>query len=409
MSPPASATSAPPAIDLGDPGLYARGTPHELWRRLRVESPVFWNAPHSGRPGFWALTRYEDTVQVLRDARRFSSEGGNMLSTLARGADPAAGRMLVVTDAPRHLKLRQLLARAFAPRTLERLEQTMRATARALVAKAVEQGECDFVADVAARYPVAVICDLLGVPRADWPLMLELTSVAFASDEEPGGETPSAVRAAHSRILLYYAQLADERRRQPRDDLISVLAGAQIDGIPLTTEEILLNCDNLIIGGNETTRHAAAGGLLAFAELPGEWRRLQRDRGLVPSAVEEILRWTSPVMHVLRVAREDVEVRGSTVAAGEPVTVWLAAANRDDAIFAEPGRFDVGRAPNDHLTFAWGSHVCLGAFLARLELRVLLEELLARVRVSTLGGEPERVASTFVCGLKRLPLSLTAL
>ena len=393
-------------IDLADADLYMRDDGHSVWELLRREAPIFWNKGGNARPSFWALTRYEDVLSVARDSDSFSSEKGNMLSALAAGGDAAAGRMLVVTDPPRHALLRQLVARAFTPRALERLEQAVNTTVDDLLNEAVSRGTLDFVGDVAARLPVSLICDLLGVPHEDRRRMLKLTTLAFASDEAYGGASMAAVREAHVEILLYYTQLAAERRRAPREDLVSILACGEVDGEALTDEEVVLNCNNLIIGGNETTRHAAAAGLLALIDHPDQWQRLKDDPSLLESAADEILRWTAPVMHVLRIARDDVEIRGQRICAGEAVTLWLASANRDEEVFPDGERFDIGRRPNRHVTFGVGAHVCLGAFLARLELRVLFRELIRRVERVELIGPAERIRSTFVSGIRRMPVEL---
>ena len=331
-----------------------------------------------------------------------------MLASLAAGGDPAAGRMLVVTDPPRHAKLRRVVNGSVSPRVIRRLERTVRRVVDARLDEALERGTCDVVEVVAAPLPVAVVCDLMGIPETDWALLHDLTSRAFGFDD-PAFQERSAHETkagAHAEIMLYYSQLLDERRGHPGDDLVSVLASGEVDGEPLADEEILLNCDNLVLGGNETTRHSAAGALLALATHPDEWERLRSDPALVPQAVEEVLRWTTPAMHVLRVATRDGTVGGTAIAAGEAVTIWNASANRDERVFARASSFDVGRTPNRHLAFGFGEHFCVGAAIARLELRTLLEAVVERVRRLEVAGEPDRLRSNFIRGYRRLPLRL---
>lgn len=392
---------------MADPSLYEFGDPDRVWAFLRCHAPVFWNPETSG-PGFWAVTRHRDAVTVYNNVELFTSERGMMLGRNRSGGDPAAGRMLVVTDPPRHTKLRRIVGRPFTPRMMRRLEQGIRSSVVRHLDHAVAKGTCEFVSDVAARIPVSVICDLLGVPRDDWEWMHHLTSVAIGSgDPEADNEvTPAARAQAYTDILLYYTELVSDRRRKPADDVVSTLVGGNIDGLPLSDEDILLNCTNLVIGGNETTRHAASGGVLAFAERPQEWDRVRQDPDRVATAVEESLRWTTPVMHLMRTAVRDVDIGRQRVRAGDTVVVWNGSANRDEEVFENPQTFDACRRPNRHLAFGIGEHYCIGAALARLELKVLFEEMRTRVTSIELAGPVDRVPSIVLRGIKRLPLQL---
>jgi cytochrome P450 len=402
------ATIASAGIDLSDPDLHAHGDPHEVWRQLRARGPVHWNEEPNG-PGFWAVVRYAEAVQVYRDTDAFSSARGIVLRADRRAPDPGGGRMLALTDPPRHGKVRALVNRAFTPRTVARLEHTIRAVADSLVATALEQRRCEFVDGIAARLPVALTCDLMGVPSADWERMVELTQRAFGSDD-PAFQTGSSSRLsagrAHSEIMLFYGGLIAERRREPRDDLVSALANGRVDGEPLTTKEILLHCDNLLVAGLETVRHAIVGGLLALIERPERWRALASDRRLLDTGADEILRWTSPAVHVLRTASHDVQLGGQQVRAGDAVTIWNPSANRDEAVFAEPDRFDLARRPNRHLALGIGEHYCLGASLARLELRAVFGALLRSVRRVELAGPVLRLRSNLIAGYRSLPVEL---
>ncbi|MEU8180863.1 cytochrome P450 [Micromonospora sp. NPDC049044] len=387
--------------DLADPDLYADGDPHAVWRRLRAEQPLFWNE-QEGRPGFWAVTKYDDAMRIYKDPATFSSARGILLGTAQGRGDPAGGKMLALTDPPRHGQLRALVNRWFTPGAVSQLEEAMRRIARRLVDAAVARGDCDFVRDVAGPLPVHVICWLLGVPRADRDMLYELTSRAFGVEDRAGQS------AAHQNILLYFMELAEQRRLAPADDLVSVLVEATVEGKPLTDTEVLLTCDNLLVGGIENVRHAAAGGILALLDHPGELRRLRADPSLVPSAIEEILRWTSPATHIVRTVRREVQLRGRTIDPGSLVTIWNPSANRDEDVFPDADRFDVGRTPNRHLAMGVGEHFCIGAGVARQELRVLVEELLAGTAAIELAGAPVRLRSCEINGFERLPVKLVA-
>ena len=381
-------------LDLLDPRLHADYDLTAYWRHLRAHDPVRRHA------GFWSVTRHADVLAAVRDTETFTSLKGNMLRTLLRGHDPGAGRMIVVTDGPRHAVLRRLLTPGFGPRTLGPITRSIEAATRDLLGGLVRRGGGDFVEEVAAQVPLRAICELLGVPERDRQRVLELTGRAMLG--ESGTDKPGAeARIAQSEILLYYTRLAAERRDAPGDDVISLLVSAD-----LTEEEVLLNCYNLIIGGDETARLAMAGGVLALAEHDKEWARLRADPGLVEPAAEEILRWTTPAAHVGRTAVRDTELGGRAIAAGDVVALWTVSANRDEAVFDDPDTFDIGRRPNRHLTFGHGPHFCLGAQLARAELRALLAELRATVSSIEVTGPVTWLPSNFIRGVASLPVAL---
>ncbi|MFI6350933.1 cytochrome P450 [Streptomyces sp. NPDC050560] len=393
----------PASVDVADPELHGADALHPVWRWLRRNDPVRWSVRADGT-AYWSVTTHAEAVRVLRDSGTFSSERGMRLGGDARAAAAASRRMLIVTDPPRHAAIRRIIGSAFTARTVHRLEQNMRTTVTAALDRALGQDTCDFV-DTAALLPVSVICDLLGVPREDWGFMRERTTVAFSAVDEHGAPTDAAVEA-HAEILLYYAELAERRRRSPGDDVVTALVRGEVDGRPLSDEEIFLNCDGLISGGNETTRHAAVGGLLALAARPEAWQALCDDPGLVPTAVDEILRWTSPGAHTLRTATRDTELGGRTVGAGESVVVWGPSANRDEAVFDEPDAFVIDRKPNRHLTFGHGAHYCLGGALAVSELRVLFGELRQRVAGVEVAGPVRRVRSNHIAGFEEAVVAL---
>lgn len=398
-SPPGS--PGPPAdLNPANPRLYSQGDQHALWRWLRANDPVRWQPP-SELPGFWILTKYDDQRMVSRDPATFSSAKGILLRPEELGSDPGGGRTLALTDPPRHRQLRALVDDWFVLRSIRAMEAEVRQVTAEVVAGAVERGGCEFVSEVAARVPLYVICKMMGVPREDWERLFALTNDAFG--------TGDAVlqRLAHLDILQYFEDLAAARRKDPADDLVTVLATAEIGGEKLTPDELVLDCDNLVIAGTESTRIAASGGMLAFFENPGQWQAVSQDPSLLPTAVEEVLRWTSTATHLMRVATKQVEIRGHCIEAGDRVTLWLPSANRDEDVFDEPDRFDVRRTPNRHLALGVGEHFCLGSTLARTELRVLYDELLRQTARIDPAGEPILLNSIVVNGPEQLPVTLT--
>ncbi|MFD8781624.1 cytochrome P450 [Kitasatospora sp. NPDC059599] len=400
MTNPTGSLAAPPAVDLADPALYGAGDPESVWAALRRDHPVHWNDSPTGG-GFWAVTRHADVQRVLKDTATFTSAQGMRIGHNPTATAEAAGKMLIVTDAPRHGRIRRVISSAFTPRTVARLEQNMRTIVREEL-EPLLAGEPREFTDFAAVLPVAVICDLLGVPKSDWAFMLNSTRAAFGASEVD----PIARLEAHAGMLAYYADLVDFRRDEPGDDVISAMVNGLVDGVPLTDEEIFLNCDGLISGGNETTRHATVGGLLAFAADPGQWRTAAADPEGMDGVVDEILRFTSPAMHVLRTAARDTEIAGQPIRAGDPVAVWMPSANRDETVFDAPERFDVRRTPNPHVAFGVGPHFCLGGALARTELRVLFTELLARAEGAEPAGPARRLHSNLIWGYESAPVLL---
>ncbi|MEU8384315.1 cytochrome P450 [Streptosporangium sp. NPDC048865] len=392
-------------LDLADPDIYtAPDSGLGVLHYLQEHRPVFWNSRSDG-PSFWAFTKYADGVAVYLDKTNFTSERGMQVGQTESAARAAAGKMLIVTDG-RHSQLRDVMNPALTPRVVRRLEGAMRETVGGMLEENAQKDSFDFVDTVAGRLPLSVICELLGVPRADWDLMIHWTRTAFGSATSDDVISDAEKAEANANIFAYYADLLAERRDDLGDDVISVLIRGRIDGTPLTDEEILLNINGLITGGNETTRHASAGAVIALVENPGEWRRLREDPSLIPTAVEEVLRWTAPSLNVMRTALRDTRIGEQTVRAGERVSVWHPVVNRDEDAFPGARRFDVGRTPNRHLTFGLGKHLCIGAALARFELRVLLEELTSRVARMELTGPVKRLRSNLMWGVDRVPVHL---
>ena len=411
---PTSATAQ--ALTRGD--TFATNGAHAVWRRLRREGPVSWTAPQQrpdGRtfPGFWNITKYDDVQQISRDPATFISGRGITMGTTPENAGPGVGlgKMLIVTDPPRHVRLRRLVNKGFTPRAVALFEPHIRAITTAILDDIAARGSCDFVVDVAAQLPLAVICEMMGVPKSDWPLMFELTNKLLGSGDpeyrKDGESSYETAAGGHRQMFEYFSGQVAQRRRQWKDDLVSVLVDAEIDGDTLSDEEILYFCSMLIAAGNETTRNAITGGLLALFEHPEQRARLMHSPDLLSAAVEEMLRWVSPVIHMARTATRDTVIRGTPIAAGERVVMWYPSVNRDEDIFPAPECFDITRHPNEHLAFGIGEHFCLGAGFARLEMRVMFEELLRRLPDIDRAGPPQRLRSAFIGGIKHLPVRYT--
>jgi len=403
-------------IDLLDPDEYARsGYPWQAWAELRRHDPVS-RRRHGEMGEYWAVVRHADLVTVSRRPRDFLS--GPRLNMPPRRVHPGQTEeilpeTIITMDPPRHAAYRALTSRHFTPRALGAFEPRIAALAREIVARALELfgdgREFDFVDEISARLPLAVIMELLGVPRADWESLLALANRTVGSGDPEynrGGVSTNVAIAAREAIFEHYASYLAERRARPRDDLISVLVGARIDGRPLEDAEILGYCFLLTAAGNETTRNATSGGMLALLEHPAELARLRREPGSLLRAADEIVRWVSPIIHFCRTAAVDAELGGRRIRAGETLVLFYPSAARDEAAFARPDVFDVGRSPNPHVSFGIGEHYCLGARLARLELAAILGELVTRVDSLELAAPVERLRSTVIGGIKHMRVRL---
>jgi cytochrome P450 len=388
--------------NLVDPTTYTEHDMPKIWRLLRSEDPVHWHPATAGGPGFWVVTRYPDIVQVLRDDTRFTSERGNVLTTMLQGGDIGAGRMLAVTDGAHHTELRKLLLQAFAPRVLEGIAQRVRQSIRSALDAAIERGKCDFAKDVASIIPLETICDLLDVPIGDRQNILRLTKSALMSDESD--QDAIVDRMARNEIMVYFSNLVAERRKRPGSDPISLMAGANFNGSHLPDEDIILNCYSLILGGNQTSRLAMIGAVHAFISNPGQWRALKDGQVTLESACDEVLRWTTPAMHFGRIALTSAELRDQPIASGDLVTLWLASGNRDEAAFPEPDRFDLARSPNKHLSLGYGRHFCIGSYLGRVEIIAMLDGLRTFVSRIEQTGTELRIYSNFLAGISSLPV-----
>ncbi|NKY54156.1 cytochrome P450 [Nocardia vermiculata] len=400
-------------IDLTDLNRFTSGFPHHVFDRLRREAPVWFHPPtaHSpGGEGFWVLSRYGDIIAAATSGDTFSSEtggdrdgGGTTLEDMPLGT---VGALLNMMDDPRHAKIRRLLAPSTTPRALRRIEDDLRQRSIAIVDAAVAKRDCDFLTDVAAELPLQAVAELAGVPQADRHELMNWANVTLDYEDREVGEIDDRLAQAQARMFVYGAELLERKRAEPGADLLSIVTHALVDDEPLTEAEQRLFLSLIVAAGSETTRNSIAQGTAALSGDPELWRRLQQDRTLLPGAVEEMLRWASSTPYNRRTATRDVEVGGHRIAAGDKVTLWWASANRDEQVFTEPHTFDIGRNPNPHLAFGRGVHFCLGASLARMEMRVMFDVLLDRVETITPDGPIEYVRSNKHAGVRHMPVTI---
>jgi len=394
-------------VDLTSPDAFAAGAPHAWFRQLRREAPVSFQ-PEPDGPGFWCLTRYEDVRHVSRHPELFSSwRGGTNLYDLDPDGLAKLRAIMLNMDPPQHVKFRRTVQRAFKPRAVEAMRPRVRRLARRVVDEVAGKGECEFVQDLAAQLPLQVICEMMGVPQEDRFHIFELSNRLIGFDDPDYQSSPEDGEIAAAQIFAYAMQMAQQRMKRPGDDLVSRLLTSEVDGHRLSELEFSSFFMLLAIAGNETTRTVTCWGMHALMEHPEERERLLRRPDLIPSAVEEILRFAPPVHYFRRTATRDAELRGHRIREGDKVVMWYPSANRDEDVFADPDRFDVTRSPNHHLAFGIGEHFCLGANLARLELREILREILARLPDMQLAAPPKRLRSNFVNGCKEMRVRFT--
>ena len=386
---------------------------HEALTHLRAHAPVSWVEVEGYKP-FWAITKHADVMNIERQNDLFTNDPRPLLAIADLDeklrADREAGtglRTLIHMDDPHHRDMRKIGADWFRPKAMRALKMRCDELAKIYVDKMVEKGpECDFAQEIAVNYPLYVILSLLGLPESDFPRMLKLTQEMFGGDdtEFQRGGNPEDVLAVLLDFFNYFAALTAWRREHPTEDLASAIANATINGKPRSDMDTASYYVIVASAGHDTTSAAIAGGLLALLENPGELARLQKDTGLMGTAVEEMIRWVVPVKEFMRTAQADTEVRGVPIAKGESVLLSYVSANRDEEVFTDPFRFDVARDPNKHLSFGYGVHFCLGAALARMEINSFFSELVPRINSIELAGSPQFVATTFVGGLKHLPI-----
>ena len=409
-------------VDVASPKVYAEGVPHETLAALRRHDPVHWHPFPGTRDGFWLLTKHADVIAIGKDPKRFSSQVGH-IALEDRAPDALAARQsMIETDPPEHTRLRKIVSDAFTRTKVKEYEEYTRSIVRELLDAAIAKGSFDWVTEISEPVPVTVLISILGLPHEDIPLLIELTSeMAAATDAEyvpdpvkyPSDIDPRLLpfgTPAAAQVIEYGREIGERRRQKPTDDLVSRLVHAEVDGERLSETEYSNFFELFIFAGNETTRTGISQGVLALIEHPDQFDRLVADSALVPTAVDEILRYGTPIIYFRRTATEDTEIRGVPIQAGDRVAMWFLSANFDEDVFDDPQAFDVGRRPNPHTTFGRGGpHFCLGSFLARLEIRIVLEEILARKVRFELTGPPVRLSSNFVNGFKSIPVRVVPL
>ena len=412
--------SLPLAPNITDASLYAEGIPHDRFAEIRGADGLLWHDYHDG--GFWVVARHADVKTVSKDGAVFSSAVGHTNLWDLEADALEARRSLIDTDAPDHTRLRRLVARAFTPKNIRRWEDTVRQITVDLLEAYVEKGEGDFVTEIAAPLPIQVILTMLGVPVEDSGYLVELSNFLVEGTGETqsipadafGNTTelrllPFNSPASHA-LFEYGERIGELRRNDPKDDLVTSLVQAEAEGGDRLSGSEYRNLFHLLVfAGNETTRTSLSHGALALAENPDQWERVLDDPSLIESATEEVLRWSTPVLHMRRTTTEPVELGGTPLDAGEKVVMWYASANRDETVFDDPFSFDVGRTDNPHFAFGGGGpHLCLGAYLARLEIQILLEEMASRNLHLTTLGDPVRAPSNFVHGVLSVDMAVEA-
>jgi cholest-4-en-3-one 26-monooxygenase len=395
------------AVQLDDPTTYLAGPPHAFFDYLRREEPVHWHASPNYAPGFWVVTKYADVIGIERDVKNFSSAlGGALLDDQVEGTE----LMMLNQDPPQHTRLRNLVARGFTPKVIKAMEPHIREAAQQIVARQLGNDDViDFVPNFAAELPLVVIAELLGVPYEDRHKIFEWSNRLIGnSDEEYNQGSPEEAMEASMELYMYAQSLADARRERPMDDIVTTLITAELDGEQLSDIEFNVFVLLLAVAGNETTRNLISGGMLALMEHPEQKEIVLADvPGTLDTLVDEMLRYVSPVMYFRRTVVADTELRGVPLQAGQKITVWYGAANRDEDVFTDPHTFDVTRSPNEHIAFGGrGPHYCLGTALAKMEIKTMFEEMLTQAPDMRLAGEPDRLASNLINGIKHLPVKL---
>jgi len=400
-----------PGIDLTDLDRFQRGEHHEMFRRLRAEEPVAWHEMPDAK-GFWNVVSHADVTRVNRDSALFSSEregvtGFYNTEELPEQGGDLRGVMLLVTDPPKHTRYRKLVNKGFTPRMIGVLEQYLAHRTTLIIDEVIERGSCDFVTDIAAELPLQAIAEIMGVPQEDRKLLFDWSNRMIGIDDPEYANDDNL--NAMTELYGYVNQLAQLRKVDPRDDIVTKLINSEIDGDRLTDAEFEFFMLLLTVAGNETTRNTTAWGMHALMEHPDQYQLLRENPSLLDGAVEEVLRWASPVLHFRRTATVDTEINGQPIAAGDKVVMWFISANRDENVFDDPFAFDITRSPNEHVAFGGGgTHFCLGANLARAELRILFAELIERIGDMRMTRDADILRSNFIGGVKHMPVAFTA-
>jgi cholest-4-en-3-one 26-monooxygenase len=388
---------------------WGHGVPHDQFDRLRAEAPVYWHAEPNDT-GFWALTKHADVRAASHDCDTFSSEvGGTFIPTADEEALASLRLTILNMDPPKHNRYRKLVSKGFTPRMIRMLVDEIERRAAVVVDDVCEKGEVEFVEEIAAQVPVQMICEMIGLEKELWPRIFELSNQLVGSRDDPDYQVVEGQElGAAMEVYALCDTVAADRRANPRDDIMTALVQAEIDGERLDDAELNLFFITLIVAGNETTRNLINHAMLALIEHPDQAQRLRDDPSLWDTGVDEMLRWGSSIHNFRRTATRDTEIRGVPIKEGDKVVLYYASANRDEEVFADPHRFDVGRTPNDHVTFGGGGvHYCLGASLAKAEIRATMRQLVERLPDIELAGPVNRLHSDFVNGIKTMPIRFT--
>jgi cytochrome P450 len=401
------------SINLADMDFWKRQDREEVFAALRAEKPVSWHefpkgSPEYGSKGFWAVTRYDDVVAVSGDTKTYISGEGTIVGDQSVESAQQEGWFLNM-DAPRHFKLRQVVARAFSPQGVTKMSEVAKKYATQVISEVKHRGECDYARDVAQPFPVEVVCDFLGAPKENRSRLHELTVTALAGDTM-GEHAVEAITGAFAELNDYGYHLAKEKRKNPGDDILSMILGTEVEGKKLDDVEAGYFFQLLVTAGMETTGTVGAHAMKCFLEFPEQMRIWAKDPAAVAvTGFDELVRWVSPVMHMRRTVTRDTEIAGQRISEGDKVVMWYNSANRDETKFDKPYEFDVLRSPNPHLGFGGGGrHTCLGAHLARLELPILISETLKQLKDIEFSGQPQMIPSRFINGISSLPIRFSA-
>jgi len=397
-----------------NPAVFADETRlHDTFAVLRAQAPVHWTDVKGIRP-FWSVTKHSDIMEIERQNDRFLNDPRLTIQTIEteRKVEEFTGgqrllRSLVDMDDPDHRKYRALTQGFFSAPALRAFEPRLKVLAQRSIDKMAQrglEGEIDFVNDVAVWYPLRGVMSILGVPEQDEPLMLKLTQELFGATDPDFLRNQNDNTSVITDFFNYFNQITADRRAHPKDDVASTIANARIDGDPIGDLEAMSYYIIVATAGHDTTSSSISGGLRALIENPEEFRKLKQDRSLLPSAVDEMIRWVTPVKHFFRTATQDYELRGTHIKAGDNLVMWYVSGNRDEEVFGDPFTFRIDRKPNPHIAFGYGVHHCLGNVFAKMEMRAIFEELLDRLEWAELAGDPKLVQATFVSGLKNLPI-----
>ena len=402
-----------PGVDLLDLDRFQRLEHHEMFKRLRNEAPVYWT-DHPAGQGFWSVSRHKDLIAVNRDTATYSSEVGGIsiltpdeMAGGAGGTDPR-GLMMLYMDPPKHTRYRLLVNKGFTPRMIGLIEQYLKHRAVLIVDNIIERGSCDFVDDLAAELPLQAIAEIMGVPQEERRMLFDWSNRMIGIDDPEFANDDGA--AASMELFMYSNGLAKARREDPRDDIVTKLINAEVDGDKLSELEFDMFMMLLTVAGNETTRNTTAWGMWALMQNPEQYAALCADiDGKLDRAIEEILRWATPVYHFRRTAMTDTQISGQEIKQGDKVVIWHTSADRDESVFTDPFQFDIERWPNEHIAFGGGGpHFCLGANLARMELKLIFREILERIPDMLLTAEPSILRSNFIGGIKHMPVTFAA-